>query len=164
MVLAGGVAHGQTDTTSDGVSAQDTLLELIMKSLATFAIGSLMVALATSLGVAACHPASAVIPSASSRAQRSEGAASAVIPSAPSRPQLSDEWVARTILVQPTYRRVLLVDASAAPPREIRAPRLDLNARGAPAASAIRAVDSVFTTLEEAASAAHGGDLVAVSP
>jgi hypothetical protein len=103
-------------------------------------------ALIAALGTAGCHPAPASAPPVFYRTQR------------------SDEWVARTIVVQPTYRRVLLVDASASPPPKIRVSGLDLNAPSAPAEGQERAVDRVFPTLQEAADAARGGDLVAVSP
>jgi hypothetical protein len=80
------------------------------------------------------------------------------------RTQRSDEWVEHTFLLQPTYRRVLLVDASGQAPTKIRVPRLALNARSPTLELDDLAVDQVFRTLQEAADAAQGGYLVAVSP
>jgi len=78
----------------------------------------------------------------------------------------SDEWVKHSIHVQQTYSRVLVVDASANPPRHIEISPVDLNAKPGdrPAASHRYNVYAVFRTLQEAANAALGGDLVAVMP
>jgi hypothetical protein len=78
----------------------------------------------------------------------------------------SGEWVKHSIHVQQTYSRVLVVDASANPPRHIEISPLDLNAKPAdrPAASHRYKVYAVFPTLQRAADAALGGDLVAVMP
>jgi hypothetical protein len=80
------------------------------------------------------------------------------------RTQRSDEWVERTMLVQSKYDRVLLVDASGAAPHVIRVERLALNARSPSTELLELPVDRVFATLQEAANAARGGDLVAVTP
>jgi hypothetical protein len=78
----------------------------------------------------------------------------------------SDEWVRHSIHIQKTYARVLVVDASEHPPRQLKVSTLSLNARPADETSATRAykVHAVFKTLQEAADAAHGGDLIAVMP
>lgn len=95
-------------------------------------------------------------------------AAQVTAPTPPSpvfyRTQRSDEWVEHTFVLQPTYRRVLLVDASGQAPTKIRVPRLALNARSPTPELDELAVDQVFRTLQEAADAAQGGYLVAVSP
>src|SRR5947207_10601513 len=80
------------------------------------------------------------------------------------RTQDSDEWVRKSLRVQTRYRRVLLVDAGAAPASTVRVPVLDLNARTPAGEGRAQRVDRVFRTLQEAAAAAHGGDLVAVAP
>jgi hypothetical protein len=78
----------------------------------------------------------------------------------------SDEWVRRTLHVQTHYARVLLVDASRHPPRSISVAALVLNARGRADVGAVRRyrVQAVFKTLQAAADASRGGDLVAVMP
>jgi hypothetical protein len=78
----------------------------------------------------------------------------------------SDAWVERTFHVQARPARVLAVVARGAAPRTVRAATLDLNARVASPASARDdlPVTETFATLQEAADAARGGDLVAVMP
>jgi hypothetical protein len=76
----------------------------------------------------------------------------------------SDEWVRKTIRVQARYSRVLLVDGSPAPARTVVAEPPDLNARAPRVARRVVTVDKVFGSLQEAADAARGGDLVAVAP
>jgi len=95
-----------------------------------------------------------------------EAQVTAPIPPSPVfyRTQRSDEWVEQTFILQPKYRRVLLVDASGRAPTTIRVPRLALNARRPAPEFDELAVDQVFRTLQEAADAAQGGYLVAVSP
>jgi hypothetical protein len=81
------------------------------------------------------------------------------------RTQNSDEWVKYSIRVQHKYRRVLLVDASDHPPVRVFVPSLNLNDRenvNGPA-SGYR-VFARYKTLQLAADAAQGGDLVAVMP
>jgi hypothetical protein len=81
------------------------------------------------------------------------------------RTQDSDEWVAASFMVQGTPARVLVVDGSGARPGTVDVRGLDLNAREAWAGlSATLPVAGVFATLQEAADAARGGDLVAVMP
>lgn len=85
------------------------------------------------------------------------------------RTQSSDEWVRATFVVQPTDARVLLVGSGAAPPR-VRVPRLALDARRGlgepvPAADLVDLpVAATYASLQEAADAAQGGDVVAVMP
>ncbi|MGK4001258.1 right-handed parallel beta-helix repeat-containing protein [Sorangium sp. So ce1036] len=74
----------------------------------------------------------------------------------------SDEWVSKTLKLQRRYERVLVVGAPA--PATIRVGALDLNARGAAAELQEVPVTRAFATLQEAADAARGGDLVAVLP
>ena len=77
----------------------------------------------------------------------------------------SDEWVDHSIHLQKRYPRVLIVDASDHPPRRIALSSLNLNSRtkvDGPARS--YRVFASFKTLQEAADAAQGGDLVAVMP
>jgi len=78
--------------------------------------------------------------------------------------QDSDEWVARTFIVQPKYERVLVVTASGEPPKSVIVPRLDLNARGGGPEAQEYPVAAAFKTLQAAADAARGGDLVVVTP
>jgi hypothetical protein len=77
----------------------------------------------------------------------------------------SDEWVAHSIKIQKRYRRVLVVDASGKPSKRMRVPSLQLNLRadvnGPPHDYRVFAT---FQTLQDAADAAVGGDLVAVMP
>jgi hypothetical protein len=77
----------------------------------------------------------------------------------------SDEWVDHSIHLQKRYLRVLIVDASDHPPQRVAVPNLNLNSRAnvnGPARS--YRVFASFKTLQEAADAAQGGDLVAVMP
>ncbi|WP_437913503.1 right-handed parallel beta-helix repeat-containing protein [Sorangium sp. So ce302] len=74
----------------------------------------------------------------------------------------SDEWVRQTLKLQARYERVLVVGAPA--PAAIRVAALDLNARGAAAEPRDLPVTGAFATLQEAADAARGGDLIAVLP
>jgi len=78
----------------------------------------------------------------------------------------SDEWVTHSIKIQRTYSRVLLVDASEHPPHTIRVAPLSLNVTDASAKPHLHTypVAAVFHTLQEAADASRGGDLVAVMP
>src|SRR5258708_7647897 len=81
------------------------------------------------------------------------------------RTQSSDEWVSHSIHVQRTYKRVLVVDVSDKSPKRLRIPAVDLNSRtdvNGPARE--YQVSGSFRTLQEAADAAQGGDLVAVMP
>jgi hypothetical protein len=81
------------------------------------------------------------------------------------RTQNSDEWVKRSIHVQHKYARVLVVDTSANPPHTLQVPSLDLNSRTSVNGRVQEyPVAAVFKTLQEAADAARGGDLVAVMP
>jgi len=75
----------------------------------------------------------------------------------------SDAWVARSFKIQARPRRVLVVSAGQAPSR-VRIEALDLNARRPSTASREYAVSAAFPTLQAAADAAAGGDLVAVLP
>jgi len=77
----------------------------------------------------------------------------------------SDEWVSRTFHIQKLYQRVLVVQAGGQTPHTVRIPDLDLNSKNAHTQT-IRSylVTKVFSTLQEAADAARGGDLVAVMP
>jgi hypothetical protein len=79
--------------------------------------------------------------------------------------QSSDEWVSHSIHVQRTYKRVLVVDASDEPPKHLKIPGLDLNSRtdvNGPAHE--YQISESFKTLQAAADAAQGGDLIAVMP
>ena len=94
--------------------------------------------------------------------------ASAALAAPPASPEFyktasSDDWVSHTIKVQAKYDRVLVVTAGEAPKSVSVAP-LELNAR-TPSAKAVDCpVIVVYRTLQEAADAAKGGDLVAVMP
>ncbi len=75
----------------------------------------------------------------------------------------SDAWVTASFHLQRSYARVLAV-TSGEPPRRVRVRPLDLNAR-VPAADEVElGVDRTFPTLQQAADAARGGDLIAVLP
>ncbi|MFT3768351.1 MAG: right-handed parallel beta-helix repeat-containing protein [Minicystis sp.] len=74
----------------------------------------------------------------------------------------SDVWVTASMRIQRTYPRVLAV-SSTERPRSLRIRPFDPNAR-APSAEIELPVTQTFTTLQAAADAARGGDLVAVLP
>ncbi|MGK3984674.1 right-handed parallel beta-helix repeat-containing protein [Sorangium sp. So ce136] len=74
----------------------------------------------------------------------------------------SDEWVSQTLKLQRRYERVLAVGAPA--PATVRVAALDLNARDAAAEPQELPVARAFATIQEAADAARGGDLIAVLP
>lgn len=77
----------------------------------------------------------------------------------------SDDWVEHTIHVQRRYTRVLVVDSSDHPPRRLGIPVLSLNDRqSVNGATRWYPVFAFFKTLQEAADAAQGGDLIAVMP
>jgi hypothetical protein len=76
----------------------------------------------------------------------------------------SNEWVAKTLRVQARYARVLVVQGSGTPPGEVAVTPLDLNATGPPGPGVSYPVNASFRTLQEASTAAMGGDLVAVMP
>lgn len=79
--------------------------------------------------------------------------------------QDSDEWVSQSLHIQRRYARVLIVDASGTPPRRVRVPELNLNSRGnVNGPEREYQVSASFRTLQDAADAAEGGDLVAVMP
>src|SRR3954468_11782001 len=79
--------------------------------------------------------------------------------------QDSDAWVTHSIRVQRHYRRVLVVEGTGQSPKRLSVPSLDLNSRmNVNGASREYGVDATFKTLQEAADAARGGDLVAVMP
>lgn len=80
--------------------------------------------------------------------------------------QNSDEWVDHTLHVQQRYSRVLVVDGSDNPPRQIRIGSLNLNTRDKDEAAPIRSykVNAVYQTLQAAADVSQGGDLIAVTP
>lgn len=75
----------------------------------------------------------------------------------------SDAWVAASIRVQRTYPRVLAISAGEAP-RTVRVRPFDPNARAASGPEMVLPVARTFATLQAAADAARGGDLVAVMP
>lgn len=77
----------------------------------------------------------------------------------------SDDWVEHTIHMQQRYTRVLVVDSSDHPPRHLGIPELSLNDRkSVNGATRWYPVFAFFKTLQEAADAAQGGDLIAVMP
>lgn len=78
----------------------------------------------------------------------------------------SDEWVNHTLHIQKRYTRVLVVNASGHSPQIIRVSALNLNSREGDQVGPTRRyrVYSVFKTLQAAADAARGGDLIAVMP
>jgi hypothetical protein len=77
--------------------------------------------------------------------------------------QDSSEWVAKNFKVQRSYARVLAVYAGDKPPTRVTVDRIDLEAAAAGPAEELP-VTAAFKTLDEAASQARGGDLVAVLP
>jgi len=80
--------------------------------------------------------------------------------------KLTHEWVEHALHVQKLYSRVLVVDGSDQSPQRIRVGALDLNARDNDEAAPIRVhkVYALYKTLQEAADASQGGDLIAVMP
>src|SRR2546423_9431751 len=78
----------------------------------------------------------------------------------------SDEWVRKTLVIQRKYTRVLLVDGSGQPIRKVSAAPLELNQRktGEQKITRVYPVSAVYKSLQEAADAARGGDLIAVMP
>ena len=80
--------------------------------------------------------------------------------------QNSDEWVRRTLHIQRRYSRVLLVDGAAGHQKSVRVDALELNTRSTkrPRVAVLYPVNEVYKTLQEAADAARGGDLITVMP
>jgi hypothetical protein len=80
--------------------------------------------------------------------------------------QNSDEWVNKTFHIQKRYGRVLLVDQSLSHPVSITVSDLDLSATVTHSTRAARnySISAVFKTLQDAADASRGGDLIAVMP
>jgi hypothetical protein len=87
--------------------------------------------------------------------------------------QDSSEWVAKNFKVQKSYARILAVYSGDRPPTRVPVDRLDLEAAASSSVGGTPAtlgpveelpVTAAFKTLEEAASQARGGDLVAVLP
>jgi hypothetical protein len=78
--------------------------------------------------------------------------------------QDSDTWVRQTFRLQSRYTRVLLVGDPDAKTDHVMAAVPDLNATGAAKPGKRYAIAQRFATLQEAADAARGGDLVAVLP
>jgi len=79
--------------------------------------------------------------------------------------QDSDEWVRRTLHIQRRYSRVLLVDGAAGHAESVRVNSLELNTRNAPpGVGVLYHVNAVYKSLQEAADAARGGDLIGVMP
>lgn len=77
----------------------------------------------------------------------------------------SSDWVSHSIQIQKTYSRVLVVDASEHPPQTVKAVSLELNAsRSTQSIVRTYKVTATYKTLQEAADAAQGGDLVAMMP
>jgi hypothetical protein len=94
-------------------------------------------------------------------------AVAAALPASPVfyHTQNSDDWVNHTIHVQRRYARVLVVDRSGHSPAQVYVPTLNLNSRtSVDGPMQEYSVAAAFTTLQEAADAAQGGDLVAVMP
>ena len=80
--------------------------------------------------------------------------------------QNSDEWVRQTLYIQQRYSRVLLVNAADNQIKNVRVAPLvlnDLHAAVQPAPF-LYSIYAVYKTLQEAADAARGGDLIAVMP
>lgn len=77
--------------------------------------------------------------------------------------QNSDEWVRQTFHLQQRYSRVLLVGAGA-DIKQLQVAPLDLNAPLSKVPAKSYPIRLRFATLQEAADAARGGDLVAVLP
>jgi hypothetical protein len=75
----------------------------------------------------------------------------------------SDEWVTRSLRIPARPTRVLVVTEGAAP-RHVSVPDLDLNARRPPTSVRDYPVAGAYRTLQAAADAARGGDVVAVLP
>jgi len=79
--------------------------------------------------------------------------------------QSSYEWLYHSIHVQRTYKRVLVVDASDKSPKRLKISALNFNSRtGANGSTREYKVFASFKTLQEAADAAQGGDLIAAMP
>src|SRR5262249_51207168 len=76
----------------------------------------------------------------------------------------SDAWVRGVFSIQQDYARVLLVTGGKPPLDHVDVSPLELNRRRGRAAPRALAVTRVFATLQDAADAADGGDLVAVMP
>jgi len=78
----------------------------------------------------------------------------------------SDEWVRQTLHIQRRYTRVLLVDAAGNHIKNVRVAPLVLNDPHAAVQPepVLYPIYAVFKSLQEAADAARGGDLIAVMP
>jgi hypothetical protein len=90
-------------------------------------------------------------------------AAAAPAPPAFVRTDDSDQWVRQSFRLQLRYARVLLVRNRGEAPATLSVLSSDLNGAGM-AAPRSYPVSGVFDTLQSAADAAHGGDLIAVMP
>ena len=77
--------------------------------------------------------------------------------------QDSDAWVSHHFQVQTEYARVLVVTAGEAP-EQVSIASLDLTGRAAAGEARAYKPTAVFKTMQEAADAAEGGDLVVVMP
>jgi hypothetical protein len=80
------------------------------------------------------------------------------------RTQESTEWVARAFKIQARYARVIAVYTGPKAPATVTVGKLDLAAPPGGEAAAELKVDLAVRSLQEAADAAKGGDLVAVLP
>src|SRR5882672_6942284 len=80
--------------------------------------------------------------------------------------QNSDEWVRKTLHIQRRYSRVLLVTGADDYPKRVRVKALELNTRNeeSPSVGVTYPVGEAYKSLQEAADAARGGDLIAVMP
>ena len=97
------------------------------------------------------------------------GGTGAAAPSQPTavsffKTQSSSEWIAHNFQIQAKYARVLCVHPADTPaPSKVSVPKLDLAGKE-PGPAEELAVTQSFKTLDEAANAAKGGDLIAVLP
>src|SRR6266496_6609627 len=80
--------------------------------------------------------------------------------------QNSDDWVRQTLHIQRRYTRVLLVNAAGDQIKNVRVAPLELNDphTAVQPAPVLYPINAVFKSLQEAADAARGGDLIAVMP
>ena len=106
-------------------------------------------------------------------ASGSPSAGGPVIPPPPAGPpapltffktQESSDWIARNFKLQARYSRVIAVYTGDKPPQKVTVGKLDLEGPSGSGPTEELAVTVAVKTIEEAASQARGGDLVAVLP
>lgn len=93
------------------------------------------------------------------------GAPDATVPAQFVRTTDSDEWVDKTIVVQESYNRLIVVTGDAgSKPRTVRVPSLRLNDRNNRRTFSEMTASAHVKTIQDAVDISRGGDLIAVMP